>query len=260
MLTINDLTTAFTTLGLQNKAVIAHASLSTFGPVEGGAETFVASLARTTGAIIMPTHTYKTMVTPSTGPANNAINYTRGQPWNRLAVPFRLDMPADSLMGAVPEMLRKWPGAQRSNHPILSFAGLGVDAILDSQTIAEPFAPVEKIANMDGWVLLLGVNHTTNTSMHYAEKLAGRNQFTRWAMTEAGVTACPGFPGCSVGFNAIEAEVQIFTKTITVGQAIVRALPLRGLIVRVIEMIKKDRHALLCMNNDCERCAECRRF
>jgi len=259
MLSFNDLVIAFEALDLHKKAVIAHASLSSFGHIEGGADSVVSSLVYATGAFIMPSHTYKTMVTPAAGPANNGVNYLRGQQWNRLAEPFRDNMPADPLMGSVPESMRKWPEAQRSMHPILSFTGFRADNILKTQTIAEPFAPLRTLVEMDGWVLLLGVDHTANTSIHFAEKLAGRKQFVRWALTENGVITCPGFPGCSAGFEAIEPEVHQFTKEIKVGNATVRALPLRPLMVRVIEMIKKDRYALLCYRSDCERCVEVRK-
>ena len=55
MLTFNDLIVAFETLGLQNKPVIAHASLRSFGFVEGGADSVVTGLTHTIGAFIMPT-------------------------------------------------------------------------------------------------------------------------------------------------------------------------------------------------------------
>ncbi len=79
MLTFNDLIAAFETLGLQKKPVIAHASLRSFGFVEGGPDSVVTAMERTIGAFIMPMHTYKTMFTPPSGPANNALNYARGQ-------------------------------------------------------------------------------------------------------------------------------------------------------------------------------------
>jgi aminoglycoside 3-N-acetyltransferase len=259
MLTFNDLIVAFETLGLQNKAVIAHASLRSFGHVEGGADSVVTGLNHTTGAFIMPTHTYKTMITPLSGPANNAINYGRGQQWNRLSEPYQPDMPADPMMGVVPESMRHWPETRRSMHPILSFGGIRAEKILQTQTIENPFAPLRALVELDGWVLLLGVDHTTNTSIHFAEKLAGRKQFVRWALTDSGTVTCPGFPGCSAGFQAIEPEVRPFTKTVKVGNATVQALPLRALMVRVIKMIKKDKYALLCNRSDCERCAEVRK-
>jgi aminoglycoside 3-N-acetyltransferase len=259
MLTFNDLTAAFETLGLQNKPVIAHASLRSFGHVEGGADSVVTALMYTVGAIIMPSHTYKTMVTPASGPANNAVNYSRGQPWNRLAEPYSPDMPVDRMMGAIPESLRLWPQARRSSHPILSFAGVRADKILQTQTLENPFGPLRALVELDGWVLLLGVDHTANTSIHFAEKLAGRKQFVRWALTENGTITCPGFPGCSAGFQVLEPEMRSVTRTITVGEATVRALPLRPLMVRVIERIKQDKYALLCTRTDCERCAEVRK-
>ena len=259
MLSFNDLIVAFDTLGLRNKPVIAHASLRSFGELVGGADSVVTALDYATGAFIMPSHTYKTMYTPASGPANNAINYMRGQQWNRLAEPYHNDMAADSLMGVVPESLRKWPEARRSKHPILSFSGIRAEKILMTQTIEEPFAPIRALVELDGWVLLLGVDHTTNTSIHFAEKLTGRKQFVRWALTQTGIVTCSGFPGCSLGFEAIEPEVRGVTKTVSLGNATVKALPLRPLMVRVIEMIKKDRHALLCDRADCERCAEVRK-
>jgi aminoglycoside 3-N-acetyltransferase len=60
----------------------------------------------------------------------------------------------------------------------------------------DPLAPVGALAEENGTVLLIGVNHTVNTSIHYAEKIAGRKQFIRWALTPQGVRECPGFPGC----------------------------------------------------------------
>jgi aminoglycoside 3-N-acetyltransferase len=259
MLTFNDVIVAFEPLVLQNKPVIAHASLHSFGHIEGGADSVVTALMYATGAFIMPAHTYKTMVTPASGPANNAINYSRGQQWNRLAECYQPDMPADRMMGVVPESMRHWPETRRSMHPILSFAGVRADKILETQTLENPFGPLRTLVELDGWVLLLGVDHTANTSIHFAEKLAGRKQFVRWALTEKGVVTCPGFPGCSAGFQAIEPEVRIFTKTIKVGNATVLALPLRALMVRVIEILKQDKYALLCNRADCERCAEVRK-
>jgi aminoglycoside 3-N-acetyltransferase len=95
--------------------------------------------------------------------------------------------------------------------------------------------------------------------MHFAEKLAGRKQFTRWALTPSGTIECPGFPGCSAGFQAIEPDMRSFTRSITLGDALVQAVPLRPLMVKVIEAIKKDKYALLCDRADCERCAEVRK-
>ena len=77
---------------------------------------------------------------------------------------------------------------------------------------ASAAAPVGALAEENGTVLLIGVNHTVNTSIHFAEKLAGRRQFIRWALTRDRVVECPGFPGDSEGFEilATDLEADIF--------------------------------------------------
>jgi len=109
-----------------------------------------------------------------------------------------------------------------------------------------------------GWVVLLGVDHTVNTSIHYAEKLAGRWQFVRWALTPKGVVECPGSPGCSAGFQAIAPEMDRFSRKVQIGEAKVQAIPLSILFKVVITRIKKDPLALLCQQEDCERCNQIR--
>ncbi|OGN95864.1 MAG: hypothetical protein A2Z71_01375 [Chloroflexi bacterium RBG_13_50_21] len=68
--------------------------------------------------------------------------------------------------------------------------------ILDSQTMQEPLLPIQTLANAQEWVLLLGVNQTTNTSIHYGKKLSSRKQFNRWALT-------PHRCYCKSGFSRV---------------------------------------------------------
>lgn len=255
-----DLSAALAGLELRDVPVIAHASLHAFGRVDGGTETFVQALLEAVGALIMPTHTYATMITPTVGPANNGIVYGSGQDLNRMAEFYSPSMPADRLMGVIPEALRRRPGAKRSMHPILSFAGMGADKVLAAQTMAEPLAPIRMLAESDGWVLLLGVDHTANTTIHYAEQLAGRRQFVRWALTRSGIVECPGFPGDSSGFQVIEKDMQPHTKKLQVGNALVQAVPMKMLIFAVVERLKKNPKDLLCSNQSCARCNEIRKM
>ena len=255
MLTFRDFITGIRKLDIdRSRSVIAHASIAAFGEVQGGADTILGALSSSFNTFIMPTFTYKTMITPELGPPDNAITYGSGLDSNRMVEFYRPGMPADPLMGALAEALRIHPKAGRSTHPILSFTGLNAKPILDTQTIQEPLLPIQILTNEEGWVLLLGVDETVNTSIHYGEKLAGRMQFVRWALTPKGVVSCPRFPGCSEGFEALSLQLADDIHKVEVGDAVIQAIPLVKLVDTVCAMIKDDPSALLCEHVDCERC------
>ena len=258
MVRLRDLVLGLRDLHLGNAPVIVHASLKSFGQVENGAQTVVSALAAVFPCVLVPTFTYKTMVTPLTGPEHNAITYGSGESQNRMAEFFTPMMPADPLMGIIPETFRKHPQVKRSNHPILSFAGMNAGKFLKAQWQEDPLSLLGMLKKQGGWVVLIGVNQTVNTSVHYAEKLAGRRQFVRWALTPKGVKECPGFPGCSAGFQAIAPEMEKYTRKVQIGEARVQAVPLSMLFKVVTARIEKDPLALLCQQEDCERCGEIR--
>jgi aminoglycoside 3-N-acetyltransferase len=255
MLTFRDLFTALRKLDLDRaRPVIAHGSLSSFGEVNGGADTILGALLSISNSVLMPTFTFKTILIPEVGPENNAVQYGSGKDLNRMAEFYTPDMPVDPLMGAIPETLRLHPKAHRSMHPILSFGGINTDRELEKQTLSEPLAPIHALREGEGWVILLGVDHTVNTSIHYGELLAGRKQFVRWALTPDGVKECPGFPGCSNGFNAITPSLDQVIRRVQVGSSLVQAVPITALVETVLAMLKQDPLALLCEKPDCERC------
>lgn len=260
MIGFRELVNGFRQVGISpNRPVIVHAALSSFGEeVRGGAETVLGALLAVAGRVMAPTFTYKTMVTPEDGPAENAIVYGSENERNRMAEFFTPDLPADPLMGALPEALRRHPGAKRSGHPILSFSAVGLDASLDAQTLAEPFAPIAALAAMGGDVLLIGVDQRSNTSIHHAERLAGRKQFVRWALTPRGVVECPGWPGCSEGFNLLTPYLAEFTRRTQIGRSLVQAIPLEPLIQTTVDLLQAQPYTLLCDRADCERCAAVR--
>jgi aminoglycoside 3-N-acetyltransferase len=255
MLHSNELKTAFDALGLTDKPVIAHASLKPFGYIEGGADTVLHAMLPVFKSVMIPTFTYRTMITPEVGPPNNGIRYGTEKDLNKMAQPFSPDMRADPMMGMLAEALRNHPDAGRTSHPILSFAGIRSEEFLETQTLFDPLAPIGALAEADGWVVLINVGHDVNTSIHYGEKLAGRKQFLRWAMLRDRVVECPGFPGDSSGFTAINNYIQPDTIRVNMnGEAFLQAIPLKRLLDAVQEMIRKNRLALLCNRPDCDRC------
>ena len=81
-------------------------------------------------------------------------------------------------MGAVAEMIRVWPGAQRSDHPARSWASVGAQAaemvarhdLHDVHGDASPLGAAERVGAK---VLLAGVGYDKCTALHLAETHAG---------------------------------------------------------------------------------------
>lgn len=156
--------------------VLVHSSMSKIGWISGGAQTVIDALLSVLGedgTLMMPTHSAQ-----NTNPAN----------WQRPPVPeswwqtIRENRPAydpaitpTREMGAIPELFRTYPNVKRSAHPIGSFAAMGQHAeqlIANHHSLAAMFgeeSPIGKLYELDGWVLLLGVGHGNNTSIHLAE-------------------------------------------------------------------------------------------
>lgn len=255
MLSFDEFTGGLRQLGVEaRRPVIVHSSLSAFGQVNGGADTLLRALLACFNTVLMPAFTYKTLITPESGPPNNGIVYGSGRDQNRMAEFFSSDMPVDPTIGVVAETLRRHPQAARSGHPILSFCGVNAGAALQGQTVSQPLQPIHALASVGGWALLLGVDHTSNTSIHYGELVAGRKQFIRWALTPQGILECPGWPGCSDGFQAIAPYLADVRRVAQVGSGLIQAFPLVGVVEAVIQAIAEDSQALLCNRPDCGRC------
>lgn len=85
--------------------------------------------------------------------------------------------PAAADLGIVAETFRRQPGVLRSDHPF-AFAAEGPAA---ARLLADPLclpphqpeSPIGRLWEMNAQVLLLGVGHDADTSLHLAEILAG---------------------------------------------------------------------------------------
>ncbi len=248
-------------LGLSRESrVLALVSLPALGAVRGGAEAVAGALMAQCGLVLSPAFTYQCQVFPQVGPPDNGLVYGDHMDENANAEIFRADLPVHRDLGPVAELLRTRPGAARSGHPLLSFSAVGecADRVLQAQSLAEPFGPSARLAEDGGEVLLLGLTHTANVAIHYAECQAGRKQFIRWALTPEGVVECAGWPGCSAGFDAVEARLGPATQTAQIGEARAHRVPLRDLLRAVADMVRADPLALLCDDPACPRCSAVR--
>lgn len=255
MISYHDIAAGLQDLGLNRSTpVLAHISIASLGEVKGGLNTVMGALLATVDNVMMPTFTYSTMVIPESGPENNLMIYGSGRETNLKAEVFSHDLPGDMPDREASEALRSYPGVFRSSHPVFSYAGLGLDVVLINHPADDLYAPIAELRKLDGWVLLMGAEPSANFSVHFAEKLASRRQFTRWALGADGIHEIPNYPGCSNGFHKLNYYLQEELHTVRVADSFWHAMKVETLLNVAVALINEDVFALLCNTINCPRC------
>lgn len=166
-------------LGIEGgETLLVHSSLSSIGWVPGGAPAVVDALQRAVtkaGTLVMPTHS--TEYTDPAGWSNPPVPDAWHERIRETMVPYRPAITPTRGMGAIPECFRTYPDVHRSAHPATSMAAWGPDAgaFVADHALDYPHgedSPLAEIYDRGGSVLLLGVGHDANTSLHLAENRA----------------------------------------------------------------------------------------
>lgn len=152
------LTTQLRRLGVEEASVLlVHTSYRAVRPVQGGPAGLIEALREALGP-------RGTLVMPSWGGDDDA-------PFDPAATPVTPDL------GVVADTFWRLPGGVRSAQ-FFAFAAAGPDA---ARITADPLplpphappSPVGRVHELNGQILLLGVGHDSNTTLHLAELLAG---------------------------------------------------------------------------------------
>ena len=224
--------------------MLVHSSLSRFGRVEGGAPTVVQALLESVapnGTVIVPTFNYGSL------PYDPATT--------------------QSLTGAISDAFWRVPGAVRSIHPTHSFAGIGPWAreMLGDHQNMDPLghtSPLGRLRRANGWVLLMGVDHRSNSMIHTAEEsmkvpYIGRTRAAAVLHGKEVTEVTVRRPGCSNGFNVVGdtmRQMGLIRET-TIGQSTLILMRAGDIVSVASGMLARDPAALLCHLPDCDRCA-----
>lgn len=235
-------------LGVRRGGVLqVHSSFRAVGPVAGGPLGLIQALRQALGpdgTLVMPTMTDgESVFDPRSTPTVD--------------------------MGVTAETFWRQPGVVRSTHPGGSFAAQGpmAERICAPQPLSPPHghdSPVGRVYDLDGQVLLLGVHHSENTTLHLAEALAG----VPYSMTHPCVVEVDGrvqtvpiaeTDHCCEGFRQAEAWLGPLQRQGPVGHAQARLCAARD-VVRVAGVhLRQDPLVFLCPSHaGCDQCDEAR--
>jgi len=243
-----DIELALKKLGLGKGNIIGvHSSLSSFGYVKGGADAVIDALLEVVGregTIVMPTHSAnldKVKLTPEEKVA--------GVLWLYRILPYDpKETPCTT--GTIPETFRKRKDVTRSLHPMFSVAATGPKA---KEIIEEGRGNVlkawKKLLELDGYILLIGVDLGVCTAMHLAEErvvlpkhILEKITPPKWFVEkypedqwEWDFAPYPEFSKMEV--PCLEHEIM---KTTKVGEATFKLVKLRDLIDLYEEYLKKN--------------------
>ena len=155
--------------------LLVHSSLSRLGWVCGGPIAVIDALTQALGpggTLVMPAHSGDL-----TDPAQ-WVNPPVPESWWKVIreeMPaFRADATPTRGMGRIAETFRSMPGVLRSPHPHVSFTARGPRAseITASHSLDYGLgddSPLGRLYELEADVLLLGVGHDSDTSLHLAE-------------------------------------------------------------------------------------------
>ena len=221
--------------GKPGGVLLVHTSFSRVGPVEDGPQGLIAALRAAVGPAA-------TLVMPSMSDDDDH--------------PFDPEKSACAGMGVVANTFWKLPGVLRSNSPhAFAAAGRHAVAITAPHPLDVPHglnSPVGRVYELDGQILLLGVGHDTDTTIHLAETMAGvRYRRPKYAVVLSdGKTARCDYSEidhCCQNFNLVDAwldEGQRQRRGI-VGHAQARLMRSRDVVEVVLDRLRKDETVFL---------------
>ena len=244
-----QLTEQLLSLGVRAGGVlVVHASFSKVATIEGGPTGLIEALLAglgPTGTLVMP-----------------SMSDDDDEPFDPAQTPCRG-------MGIVAETFWRMPGTLRSDSPH-AFAAVGPRAqeITTPHPVDVPHgldSPVGRVYELDGQVLLLGVGHDANTTIHLAENMAG----VRYRIPKSATVLESGRPvrydygeidHCCQRFSLMDAwlDARGLQRRGRVGHGEARLVPSRAVLATALAQLRENETVFLHKPAECVECDQAR--
>jgi aminoglycoside 3-N-acetyltransferase len=253
--------TGIDTLGLPGRPICLHSSLRSFGTLDGGASALIDAFLDRGCTLLVPTFSYEFEQPPPADRryARNGWDYVHHRlPHTSRRFDPDANVQSRADMGAIPAALLERPDRRRGRHPLNSFAAVGelADELIAGQTPYDVYAPLVRLCDLGGAILLVGVDLTSATFVHLAEADAGREPFRRWALDKDGrLTECR-VGSCSRGFGRLQGALAASRRTTCVGSSGWSMWNAATARAAAATAIRGDPSVTSCERTSCLRCAD----
>ncbi len=260
----DELTEGFERLGLdEGDSVIMHASLESFGTVEGGAAMVLHRLLRVlgkNGTLLMPAFTSVTRHSITHDDFTRPGCWCEGREDRHL--PFIPELQPDKNIGAIAHRLCSWPAARRSCHPAYSFVAVGKhgDGLIRQHALDDPLDPFKKFLKLNPHILTIGVGFDSITAIHLAEQVTLPSKFVKeraLTVSKKGQVWVDVISlGCSNGFEKLRPHIPANDfKGASIGLARAEVCSMKKLVEVAEYLLKMDSASLRCDNIGCLSCS-----
>jgi aminoglycoside 3-N-acetyltransferase len=238
-----DIPDQLAALGVQRGGIlIVHTSFSAIAPVEGGPAGLITALREALGP-------EGTLVMPSMSDVDDV-------PFDAANTPCRA-------MGIVADTFRSMPGVLRSDNPH-AFAAIGPRAaeLTRPHPVDVPHgldSPPGRAYELDAQILLLGVGHDANTTIHVAENMAG----VRYGIEHYVTILENGAPKpvvyrevdhCCEGFARMDEWLGARQRVGPVGHGTARLMRSRDVVEAALQHLRENEEVFLHERGACEEC------
>lgn len=263
MIYAKELERAVDELGIAGAGICVHASLRSFGDeIEGGPEGIVRIFLEKGCTLMAPAFSYDYIrrAVPAYMPERNGIDYGEAAavPEDEALIysPRSKLITADH-MGLLSKQILTMEGSRRGNNPINSFTAVGnkAERLMAGQTPEDVYAPFRQLYADDGYVLLMGVGLERATIIHYAEQMAGRTPFIRWANDAEGRIIPVSIGSCSGGFGNFK-PLLTEKREVLAGGSLWQCYRARTIVDICKEAIIRNPQITHCGDISCKRCED----
>jgi aminoglycoside N3'-acetyltransferase len=250
--------------GLEDSIICFHSSLKSFGKVENGPHTIIDGFIESNCTLVCPSFYYDSAIFQNTVKyERNGMNYQEienglsDMTFKKVNYTESIEQ-IDKSMGVIPKTLLSCVNTCRTHNPMNSFCinGKYSEELLQRESLDNAYSVYKNIfsntANAN--IILAGVDLTSCTPIHYAEELAGRKLFRRWAVYNNNIVEVE-VGSCSEGFEKIRDFLKEIEIIDYIGESQIRIYSFKKFILETAKIIQEKPEITICKER-CERCMD----